>query len=221
MTPDDAVSRPMDDGSNPSASGHPGPGSVSKTTEMPVSDLSDAQLVVAIARYREDALAEAYRRHGGAVSALARRVTGDGGEAEDVVQEVFLRLWRQPDRFDPARGSLRTFLLAQSHGRAVDLVRSKVARQRREERDARDTAGAGYDIEREVWDAVVAEKVTEAMSRLPVEERTPIELAYFQGHTYREVADLLAQPEGTVKSRIRSGLKRMRNAMTEIGVKAP
>ena len=188
---------------------------------MPIAEVSDAQLVVAIARYREDALAECYRRHGGAVLALARRVTGDGGDAEDVVQEVFLRLWRQPDRFDAARGSLRSFLLAQSHGRAVDLVRSRVARQRREERDARGTAGAGYDIEREVWDAVVAEKVTEAMSRLPDEERTPIEMAYFQGHTYREVADLLAQPEGTIKSRIRSGLKRMRNAMTEIGVKAP
>jgi len=68
--------------------------------ETPVRDLSDAQLAVAIGRFRDDALAEAYRRHGGAVFALARRVTGDSGDAEDVTQEVFLRLWNQPDRFD-------------------------------------------------------------------------------------------------------------------------
>ena len=105
--------------------------------ETPVRDLSDAQLAVAIGRFRDDALAEAYRRHGGAVFALARRVTGDSGDAEDVTQEVFLRLWNQPDRFDADRGSMRSFLLAQSHGKAVDLVRSRTARARREERDAR------------------------------------------------------------------------------------
>src|SRR5271163_2012478 len=164
-------------------------------------EVSDAQLVTAVARYSEVALAEVYRRHGGAVFGLARRVLQNTSEAEDVTQEVFLRLWNQPDRFDAARGSLRSFLLAQSHARAVDMVRSRVARQRREERDARSTAGAGYDIEREVWDAVVAEQVTEAMSRLPADERTAIELAYYQGRTYREVANLLSQPEGTVKSR--------------------
>ena len=188
---------------------------------LDVEQASDANLVVAVGRWHEPALAEIYRRHGGAVHALARRILRSDPPAEEVTQEVFLDLWRSPEKFDAQRGTLRSFLLAQSHGRAVDLVRSRVARQRREERDARGTAGAGYDIEREVWDAVVAEKVTEAMSRLPDEERTPIEMAYFQGHTYREVADLLAQPEGTIKSRIRSGLKRMRNAMTEIGVKAP
>src|SRR5271165_1037577 len=183
-----------------------------------LSDLSDAQLVVAIARCREDALAETYRRHGGAVLALARRVTCDGGDAEDVVQEVFLRLWNQPDRFDPARGSLRSFLLAQSHARAVDIVRSRSARQRREERDARSTATAGYDVDREVWDLAVADQVAEAMAGLPATERTAIELAYFEGHTYREVAALLSEPEGTVKSRIRNGLRRMRKALTDSGV---
>ncbi|MEO6121013.1 MAG: sigma-70 family RNA polymerase sigma factor [Acidimicrobiales bacterium] len=182
--------------------------------ESSLQDLSDGGLVVAIGRDREDALAEAYRRHAGAVFALARRVLSDVVAAEEVVQEVFLRLWSAPDKFDPGRGSLRSYLLAQSHGRAVDLLRSEGSRRRREEREARQTAEAGYDLEREVWDLTVADRVKEAVAVLPGEERRAIELAYFGGHTYREVATLLGQPEGTVKSRIRAGLRRMREVMT-------
>lgn len=178
-----------------------------------LQEMSDGGLVVAIARYREDALAEAYRRHAGAVFALARRVLADLTTAEEVVQEVFLRLWTQPDKFDPDRGSLRSYLLAQTHGRSVDLLRSDTSRRRREEREARQTAEAGYDLEHEVWDLTVADRVKEVVAVLPVAERRAIELAYFGGHTYREVAVLLGEPEGTVKSRIRSGLQRMRSAL--------
>lgn len=178
-----------------------------------LQETSDGALVMAIARYREDALAEAYRRHAGAVFALARRVLSDLAAAEEVVQEVFLRLWTHPDRFDPDRGSLRSYLLAQTHGRSVDLLRSDTSRRRREEREARQTAEAGYDLEHEVWDLTVADHVKDVVAVLPVAERKAIELAYFGGHTYREVATLLGEPEGTVKSRIRSGLKRMRTAL--------
>lgn len=183
-------------------------------------EASDGTLVVAIGRWREDALAEAFRRHAGAVYALARRVLGDATSAEEVVQEVFLRLWNTPDRFDPDRGSLRAFLLAQAHGRSVDLVRSDTSRRRREERQALASASAegGYDIEREVWDLAVAEHVKGAVSGLPLEERKAIELAYFGGHTYREVAAMLSEPEGTVKSRIRSGLRRMRTSLADAGL---
>jgi RNA polymerase sigma-70 factor (ECF subfamily) len=180
-------------------------------------DASDSALVVAIGRWREDALAEAFRRHAGAVYGLARRVLGDAASAEEVVQEVFLRLWSKPDSYDPARGSLRAYLLAQSHGRAVDLLRSDSSRRRREERDAARSAEAGYDIEREVGDLVVSEHIQSVVQDLPEDERRAIELAYFGGHTYREVAAMLAQPEGTVKSRIRSGLKRMRSRMVDAG----
>jgi RNA polymerase sigma-70 factor (ECF subfamily) len=180
-------------------------------------DASDSALVVAIGRWREDALAEAFRRHAGAVYGLARRVLGDAASAEEVVQEVFLRLWSKPDSYDPARGSLRAYLLAQSHGRAVDLLRSDSSRRRREERDAARSAEAGYDIEREVGDLAVSEHIQAVVQDLPEDERRAIELAYFGGHTYREVAAMLAQPEGTVKSRIRSGLKRMRARMVEAG----
>ncbi len=183
-----------------------------------LKDASDASLVMAISRWREDALAEAYRRHAGAAFALARRVLGDKERAEEVLQEVFLRLWNQPDRFDPGRGSLRSFLLAQIHGRAVDLLRSETSRRRREEREARQTAESPPDIEREVVDLTVAERVKDVVAALPTEERRAIELAYFGGHTYREVAVLLEAPEGTVKSRIRSGLRRMRSDLTEAGL---
>ncbi len=183
-----------------------------------IGEVSDAQLVTSIARYSEIALAEVYRRHGGAVYGLARRVLNNAHEAEDVTQEVFLRLWNRPDRFDPGRGTLRSFLLTQSHGRAVDAVRSLNARRLRESGEARRTATAEYDMQHEVWDLAVADQVARALGDLPDDERRAIELAYFEGHTYVEVADLLGQPEGTVKSRIRNGMRRMRALLVDAGV---
>ncbi len=181
---------------------------------------SDATLVVAIGRYRQEALAEAYRRHAGAVFALARRLLNEHNLAEEVVQEVFFRLWDAPEKFDAARGSLRSYLLAQCHGRSVDLIRSEQSRRQREVKEHRQRAEAGYDVEHEVWDLAVAEHVREALVDVPEDERRAIELAYFQGHTYREVALILNQPEGTVKSRIRAGMRRMRRSLADAGVGA-
>ena len=181
---------------------------------------SDATLVVAVGRYRQEALAEAYRRHAGAVFALARRLLNEQNLAEEVVQEVFFRLWDAPEKFDAARGSLRSYLLAQCHGRSVDLIRSEQSRRKREVKEHRQRAEAGYDVEHEVWDLAVAEHVREALVDLPEDERKAIELAYFRGHTYREVALILDQPEGTVKSRIRAGMRRMRRSLADAGVGA-
>jgi len=180
-------------------------------------DVSDGALAVAIGRWREDALAEAFRRHAGAVYGLAQRVLRDAAAAEEIVQEVFLRLWNAPDRYDPERGSLRSYLLAQAHGRAVDQLRSDTSRRRREERDAVRSTTVGPDVEREVVELTEAAHLKEAVLALPIDERRAIELAYFGGHTYREVAVMLAEPEGTVKSRIRSGLKRLRVGLADVG----
>lgn len=179
---------------------------------------SDANLMVAIGRFRPEALAEAYRRHAGAAFGLAQRIVNDRTLAEEVVQEVFLRLWNDPERFDPARGALRSYVLAQVHGRSVDLVRAESARRSREERDARRTVPVDSDLEREVWELTLHEHVRDALTELNEGERSAIELAYFGGHTYREVADLLGEPEGTVKSRIRSGLGRLRDSLKVAGL---
>ena len=179
---------------------------------------SDAGLVVAIGRWHEPALAEVYRRHGGAVQAMARRILGSKEQAEDVTQEVFVKLWEQPERFDPARGSLRSLLLSIAHGRAIDIIRSNTARRAREERSAAEVATSGYDIERHAWDLQVNDQVRQAVVELTPEQRRAIEMAYFGGHTYREVAHLLGEPEGTIKARIRSGLTHLRHALEREGM---
>ena len=207
-----------DPGSMQPSSSEAPEGSVEHDVNDDLRESSDAGLVVAISRYQQDALAEAYRRHAGAVFGLARRLLLDEAMAEEIVQEVVLRLWNHPDKFDPVRGSLRSYLLAQCHGRSVDLLRSETSRRRREENDLRRTADAGYDLERQVWDLALADHVREALAALPVGEREAIHLAYLGGHTYREVAAMLGEPEGTVKSRIRSGLKRLRVEFTAAGV---
>ena len=182
------------------------------------SALDDAALVAAIGGATQEALAEVYNRHSGAVHGLARRILRDETLAEEITQEVFLRLWNNPEKFDANRGSLRSFLLAHTHGRSVDLIRSESARRTREDRDARLAVGETRNVEDEVWDMALAEQIKTALSSLIEGERRAIELAYFGGHTYREVADLLGEPEGTVKSRIRSGMKRLRSELTAAGV---
>jgi RNA polymerase sigma-70 factor (ECF subfamily) len=175
---------------------------------------SDASLAVAVARWRPEALAEVYRRNAGAVFGLAKRILVDEVLAEEVTQEVFVSLWEHPERYDPARGSLRAFLLAVAHGRAVDLVRSETSRRAREERSRAVTED--YNLEQEVVELVANERIREALATLPEAERSAIELAYFGGHTYREVAAIQGEPEGTVKSRIRSGLRRMEGKLAHL-----
>jgi RNA polymerase sigma-70 factor (ECF subfamily) len=186
--------------------------------ESPYAGTDDVGLVIAIARYNADAFAEAYRRHAGAVFALGHRMMWERATAEELVQEIFLRLWEHPDRFDQARGSLRSFLVMDAHARCVDRIRSDSRRREREERTARAAMVSEYDLDLEVHDLEVGEQVREVMATLSEAERRAIELAYFGGHTYREVARILDQPEGTVKSRIRTGLTRLRTQLLERGI---
>ena len=186
--------------------------------DPPYARTDDVGLVIAIARYNADAFAEAYRRHAGAIFALAQRLLWERALAEEMVQEIFLRLWEQPDRFDQSRGSLRSFLLMDAHARCVDRIRSDSRRRDREERSARADLVTDYDLDLEAYDLDIAEQVREAMATLSDAERRAIELAYFGGHTYREVARILDQPEGTIKSRIRTGLTRVRAQLVDRGI---
>ena len=185
---------------------------------------TDEALMAAIAQGHEPALAEVFRRHSAAVAGLARRLLGDGALAEDVTQDIFLRLWREPTRFDATRGKLRTLLLTQAHGRAVDIVRTHNARQRREERVGHEPQTPQSDVDSALMALTQAEQVKQALLGIPADERVPIELAYYGGHTYRQVAVILNLPEGTVKTRIRAGLRRLHGIMNDdhaFGVTAP
>jgi RNA polymerase sigma-70 factor (ECF subfamily) len=183
-----------------------------------MSRQADIELVQELAAGHEGALAEVYRRHGGPVLGLAKRLLRDPNLAEEIVQEVMLRLWNNPEKFDGARGSLRSYLLAHTHGRSVDLIRSESSRRMREEREAQLAVEAGLSLEEEVWEMALADHVRHALSELDTDVRKAIELAYFGGYTYREVAKLLDTPEGTIKSRIRSGLQRLNGLLTSSGL---
>jgi RNA polymerase sigma-70 factor (ECF subfamily) len=179
---------------------------------------TDADLARALGDGDDACLEELYSRYGGPCFALARRVLRDRAMAEEIVQEVFVRLWKEPQRFDPGRGSMRAFLFAQVHGRSVDLLRAETARRAREEREAIRAPQVPIDLEREVAELHEGEAIRRAVATLGEGERKAIELAYFSGHTYREVAILLDEPEGTVKSRIRSGMLRLRAALIDEGI---
>ena len=176
------------------------------TTEQP----SDADLVAAISRREEPALEAIFNRHGGAVQAVAKRVLRDPALAEDIVQDVFVSLWDGPGGFDANRGSLRTYLTTIAHRRAVDVVRSETARTKRQDRYE---PTPQPDIDEVVWMNSLSASVREAVEDLSDGEKDAISLAYFSGLTYVEVANALGQPEGTVKSRIRSGMSKLRVAL--------
>jgi RNA polymerase sigma-70 factor (ECF subfamily) len=183
-------------------------------------DSSDPRLVVLVARGHRTALAEIFRRYGGSAFGLAVRVLRDAALAEDVVQDVFVRLWREPERYDAARGTLRGFLLGQVRARAIEVIRAETARRAREAR-ATSEAAVPVDVENEVWTLITADRVRDALQTLSEAERRAIELAYFGGCSYREVARLLEEPEGTVKTRIRSGLRRLRGVLDPAEVSHP
>jgi RNA polymerase sigma-70 factor (ECF subfamily) len=165
----------------------------------------------------EGALADLYDQFGSFVYGLAARVIGDRRAAEDVSQDVFLYVWEHPQTFEPERGRMRTFLGTLAHRRAVDYVRREEARRRRGERDAAMQVSVP-DVDEMAMALVAAERVRAEVERLPVEQREAIELAYFGGRTYRQVADELGIPEGTAKSRLRLGLRRIADALESNGI---
>jgi RNA polymerase sigma factor (sigma-70 family) len=159
------------------------------------------------------ALAEAYDQFAAIVFGVALRVTGDRQAAEDVTQETLLELWHRPQRFDPARGGLRPWLATIAHNRSVDWIRHERAARGRDLRNDRLMSEPVPDISDNVQATMTAERVQLALSGLPECERRAIRMAFFGGLSYRQVAENLDIPEGTIKSRIRSGLNHLSHSM--------
>jgi len=176
--------------------------------------LSDEAVVALVARSDEQALGELYDRFGRVAYGLSLRVLRDETLAEDAVQDAFLAAWRTADRFMPERGKASTWLLTLVHRRAVDLVRREDRRRAEPIEVAGDPAGEG-SADEAVWLRYERERVQAALRRLPDQQREALELAYYGGFTQSELADRLGQPVGTIKSRMFTGLTRLRDLLTE------
>jgi RNA polymerase sigma-70 factor (ECF subfamily) len=186
----------------------------------PVAELDDARLGAAMAGGQVDALAELYDRYGSLAYSVAIRVLGDPGRAEDVVQEVFLKLWNSASRFDAGRGSLRTWILTAVRNRSIDHLRGRAAHEREEAElttDAVATA-AGSDPWRELSLALEREAIREALATLPTEQRQAVELAYWGGYSHREIAEMARVPLSTVKGRMRLALEKLHSYLIGRGL---
>lgn len=162
-------------------------------------------LVRRLAAQDQSALAEFYDRFAALVNALALRILRDSSDAEDVVQEVFLQVWRQADRFDPSRGSPEAWLCTIARTRAIDRLRRRAARREEPEEAAPPPAGGPRNEE--------TLAVRKAISELSEDQRRALELAYYEGLTQTEIAARLGEPLGTIKTRIRTAMIRLREAL--------
>jgi RNA polymerase sigma-70 factor (ECF subfamily) len=178
--------------------------------------VSDAALMEQLVRREEGALRQLYDRYGRVVYSLVLRITRHAPAAEEIVQDVFLQLWRNAHRYEAARGRLEPWLFTLARNRALDFLRLKSEKQRRRE-DTLDLplvpAGAALDAETMVDHNRRAERVRQQISGLPEKARRCIELAFFDGLTHSEIAQALDEPLGTVKSWIRTGLLQLRAAL--------
>jgi RNA polymerase sigma factor (sigma-70 family) len=181
-----------------------------------LAHLSDEALVLLAARSEQTALGELYDRYGRAAYGLALRVLRDEGLAEDAVQDAFLTLWRTAARFVPERGKASTWILTLVHRRAVDLVRREERRRADSLEQAPEQGDGGAD--EEAWLRLQRERVQAALRQLPDQQREALELAYYGGFTQAELAERLGQPLGTIKSRMFSGLSRLRELLGDPGM---
>jgi RNA polymerase sigma factor (sigma-70 family) len=185
----------------------------SQASARELAHLSDEAVLALIARSDEQALAELYRRFGRIAYGLALRILRDDALAQDAVQEAFLGVWRAAGRFTAERAKPSTWLLTLVHRRAVDLVRRE--ERRRTEPLQPETEPVGTEAADEAELATRREAIREALRRLPPEQREAIELAYYGGYTQSELAERLGQPLGTIKSRMFTGLARLREHLGE------
>lgn len=176
--------------------------------------VTDEDLLVEVARGDQAAYSALYDRVAGQVYGVVRRVLRDPSQSEEVAQEVLVEVWRLASRFDRTKGSAQTWILTMAHRRAVDRVRSEQASRDRTERvGRRDQSRAFDDVAEQVEVRFEHQQVRDGLAALTDLQREAVELAYYGGYTYREVAELLDTPLGTIKTRMRDGLIRLRDAM--------
>jgi RNA polymerase sigma-70 factor (ECF subfamily) len=172
------------------------------------------KLLVRVAGGDQRAFEDLYALVSGPVFGLVRRVVRDPAQSEEVAQEVLLELWRSAGRFDPARGSALSWILTLAHRRAVDRVRSARAATEREQREGRRNHHPAFDqVAEEVEAGLERQWVRHCLEKLTTLQRESVTLAYYDGYTYREVAERLSCPLGTVKTRMRDGLTRLRECL--------
>jgi RNA polymerase sigma-70 factor (ECF subfamily) len=179
------------------------------------NDAADQAVLARIAQGDGDALAELYDRYARPVYSLALRILRDVRDAEDVVQDVFTQAWRQASRYSPSRGMVAAWLVMLARSRAIDRLRTRNARPdgSSDERAAILLMDTTPPIEHQLLSSEQITRVRAALDSLPVLQRLPLELAYFEGLTHVEIADRLEQPLGTVKTRIRLALGKLRDAL--------
>jgi RNA polymerase sigma-70 factor (ECF subfamily) len=176
---------------------------------------SDQAALARMARGDGEAVAELYDRHARPIYSLALRILGDVTEAEDVVQEVFSQAWRQASRYSASRGAVAAWLLTLARSRAIDRLRARRARPAgvTDDRAAGQVVDAGPPVDSQVLSSEQVARVRAALEELPVLQRAAIELAYYEGLTHAEIAARLEEPLGTVKTRIRLAMMKLRDVL--------
>jgi RNA polymerase sigma-70 factor, ECF subfamily len=184
--------------------------------------LADEDLISLVQSRDAQAFATLYDRHNRAAYSLAYRMMGERQAAEDLVQDAFLKVWRASESYRVERGSVRTWLLSIVHNRGIDQIRSMASRRRTQERvEVSAPRFQPSEAFAESWRNSQGEQIREALKTLPPEQLKILELAYFSGYTHVEIAELLGLPLGTVKGRMRLGLKKVRDYFGSQGMVVP
>lgn len=178
---------------------------------------TDTDLVQEMAKGRDHALAALYDRHAAAIYSLAFRITGHEADAEEITQDVFAQSWRQASRYDSSRGSVPTWLLVMTRSRGLDRLRARRARPDSTSGKAESPVEQTAPLADPVLELTVrqdVDRVRRALRELPTQHRTALELAFYEDLSHSEIASKLDEPLGTVKSRIRTALSRLKEALT-------
>jgi len=179
------------------------------STEAKNLGLNDGALVSAIRAGNQDAMAQLYDRYSSVVYAVALRVLADAAAAEDILQEIFMQLWRNPGAFDASRGNLAPWLAVISRNRAVDVLRKR----RPQMEITENLISVEPDLASDADRGRAAEKVRAVLKSMPAPQRSALEMAYFEGFSHSEIAEKTKEPLGTIKTRIRTGLMLLRKAV--------